>query len=245
MGVAAEYVLEGPTISTYLRDRRDEARAFDLALRASAGDASRVLDELGALVAAKPFNYAHRAQLADALAGAGRADSAIATLEHSQRVLRAAGQPRADYAIRIAALQLGAGRPVEARAAIDFVLQGDPLPNDPRLVGVLAGLGETDRAESALNALPKPWTPAERAGQARARAAFLRARDDAVGAEHALRSAVAETPSDVAARLVLIDLLVAAGRADEAIALADNWPRGPLPSGADYRRRAGERIRRR
>ena len=242
--VAEEYVLDAPTISTYLRDRRDEARAFALELRAAAGHAGRTLADFETLVAAKPFNYTHRAQYASALAAAGQADSAIAVLESAQRVLRAAGQPRLDYAIRIAELQASAGRVAAAREALAPVLEREPPPAEPGLVRVLARLDMSDRAQSVLDRLPEATTPAARAEEAFARASLLRARGDEPGAEEALRTAVGEQPYHVEARLALLDLLVGQGRDAEAAALADSWPMGmTLPPGPDYRRRAGEVLR--
>ncbi len=243
IGIAEQYVLDGPTLSTYLRDRRDEARAFALALRASAGHAEVTLGELESLVAAKPFNYTHRAQYADALAAADRGDTAIAVLEHGQRVLRAAGQPRADYAARIAELHLRAGRSELANRALDFLLARARLPADGRLARVLARLGQSDRAREMLDAVPEPETPAARAELAYTRAALLHARGDAVGAEAALRDAVREQPYHVEARLALLSLLVEGGRNAEAARIIESWPLGSLPPGPDYRRRANATLR--
>ena len=242
--VAEQYAATAPEISTYLRDRRDEALAFALAMGAASGHAQRTLPGFQRLVAAKPFNYQHRMQYADALAAAGQADSAIAVLETGQRVLRAAGQARADYAVRIAELHLRGGRAEEAARSVAFVLGRSRLPSDPGLVNVLAGLGQVERAQSVLDSLPQAVSPAGRSAYARARAALLTRRGDLSAAEEALRDAVREQPYHVEARLALLSLLVQAGRRQDAAALAESWPQGPLPSGPDYRRRAGQILRR-
>jgi thioredoxin-like negative regulator of GroEL len=241
--VAEHYADTGPDISTYLRDRRDEALAFALEVNAASGYAQSTLADFQRLVASKPFNYQHRLQYANALAAAGQGDSAIAVLETGQRVLRAAGQPRADYAVRIAELHLRSGRAEVAARSLEFVLSRARLPSDPGLVRVLAGLGQLERAQAVLDSLAPGVTPAGRAEHALAMAALLSRRGDLAAAEESLRAAVREQPYHVEARVALISLLVRLGKRQDAAALAESWPQGPLPSGPDYRRRAGEILR--
>jgi DNA-binding SARP family transcriptional activator len=241
--VAEHYADTGPEISTYLRDRRDEALAYALELKAASGYAQSTLREFQRLVSSKPFNYQQRMQSADALAAAGQGDSAVAVLETGQRVLRAAGQPRADYAVRIAELHLRGGRAEEAARSLQFVLSRSRLPSDARLVRVLAGLGQVERAQTVLDSMPPPLTPAARAEHSLARAALLTQRANLEAAEEALRDAVRQQPYHVEARLALLSLLVQTGRREDAASLAESWPQGPLPSGPDYRRRAGEILR--
>jgi tetratricopeptide (TPR) repeat protein len=241
IGVAEEYAAQGPTISTYLRDRRDEARAFALEQRAAAGHAAATLDAFAELVAARPFNYGLRAQYADALAAAGRHSEASAVLEESQRILESAGEPRVDYAIRIAAYQLADGRTDAARSTVDFVLRRPRLAADARLARVLAGLRDPARARTVLP--DSGETPATRAARSHALAAILLAEGDAAGAERALRETIGELPYHVEARLELLALLIETGRAGEARAVADSSPPGMLRLGPDYQRRAGALLR--
>jgi tetratricopeptide (TPR) repeat protein len=241
--VAESYAETAPTISTYLRDRRDEARAFTLALRAAVGYATEAADSLAALVARKPFNYQHRAQYADALEAAGRTADAYRVLEEAQRVLRAAGQPRIDYTVRMASLLLAESRPDSARALIEPVLSRlRGFDGDVRMIGVLAGSGAREQAARLLAGDGAQATPVARADRAHALALLRMAEGDSAAAETALRSAVQENPYDAGARLALVRLLASTARAAEARAFIE--PAGlELPLGPDFRRRAEAAVR--
>ncbi|WP_285008386.1 tetratricopeptide repeat protein [Pedobacter faecalis] len=99
---AEAYVSKAATISTYLRDRRDDALVFAASQRAKKGDATQ-LSVLSKIVAQKPQHFEYRNQYADALAANGQYETAIATLESAQRILTASGTPRQDFDQRIKA----------------------------------------------------------------------------------------------------------------------------------------------
>jgi tetratricopeptide (TPR) repeat protein len=236
---AEAYADSGPALSTYLRDRRDEAAAFALGLRAAAGYATETLPAWAELVARKPQHYGFRAQYAEALAVAGRHAEALATLEEGQRILRAAGTPRPDYMILAAEIELLRGDTAAAGRAAAALRAGTPRPpeHDPRWARVLAGLGDAAAARDALagadSAAPAP----------RAEAAFTRGVvDEAAGqpapAEGAFRAALAADPGHPGARLGLIRLLARSGRTAEARQARDEAARLPFPLGPDFRRDA-------
>jgi len=95
------YVKTGATVSTYLRDRKDEAIAFSASLKASLGDTLQV-SILKKLVDQKPQNFELRTMYADALADNKKYGEAITTIKEAQRILRASGNDRPDYNLRIA-----------------------------------------------------------------------------------------------------------------------------------------------
>lgn len=99
--VADQYVRTGATVSTYLRDRRDEAIAFSAVLKTSMGNKESVA-VLKNLVDQKPQNFEFRNMYADALSANGDYPGAIATLQQAQRILKASGNARSDYYLRIA-----------------------------------------------------------------------------------------------------------------------------------------------
>ena len=98
---ADDYDKNGAIVSTYLRDRKDDAKAFSASLKASLGYAESV-NILKNLVAQKPQNYEYRNLYADALAIHGDYKTAIETIRQAQRILAASGNDRADYNLRLA-----------------------------------------------------------------------------------------------------------------------------------------------
>jgi tetratricopeptide (TPR) repeat protein len=120
---------------------------------------------------------------------------------------------------RIAALQLAAGQPAEARAAYDRILE-----DAPDNVGALQGRGELNLAErrydDAIADLrgvlrKEPERPAALLGLARAHVG----RGDSTLAQDAYRRLLEANPAEVEGRTELGVLLQSAGRLDEAGAL--------------------------
>ncbi|WP_460879758.1 tetratricopeptide repeat protein [Pontibacter rugosus] len=179
IAVAEAYVENAPTISTYLRDRRDEALAYSNWLKGTTSKAGEPELELGRLVALKPQNYSLRKQYADVLAAQGKYKAALETLAEAQRILTASGSPRADYTVRMAAYQLQLKDRDAARATAQSLLDGKVKVADEELyllVPVLAELGETDKANAALKQMQKPETVVEQAQQLIARARMQEAK---------------------------------------------------------------------
>lgn len=87
---AANYVKNGATVSTYLRDQRDDAAAFVAANKSELGYPEPVA-ELQHLVEQKPQNFGLRSMYAEALAANKQYDKAIQTLQQAQRILKAGG----------------------------------------------------------------------------------------------------------------------------------------------------------
>jgi tetratricopeptide (TPR) repeat protein len=101
IAVAEEYVKTGATVSTYLRDQRDDAAAFVASLKSELGYTAPVAI-LQHLVEQKPQNFEYRTRYADALAANKQYDKAIATLQQAQRILKASGSGRAGFDLQIA-----------------------------------------------------------------------------------------------------------------------------------------------
>ncbi|QHV94370.1 tetratricopeptide repeat protein [Spirosoma endbachense] len=98
---AEDYAANGPDVSTYLRDRRDDAKAFAAAQRGMLGYANQ-LDVLKKLVLQRPQNYELRGLYADALLANGRYQECIETMKQVQRILEAGKNGRTDFDLRIA-----------------------------------------------------------------------------------------------------------------------------------------------
>lgn len=239
--VAEEYVENAPTISTYLRDRRDDAAAFAEALRSEAGYAEAALPFFERIVGQKPQNYELRKQYATALTHAGRVNEAVGVLEEAQRILRAGGSPRTDYMVQIAAIHLQRGDTAAAREAIEPILSGSARMNasDPQLLRVLASLGERRRVADGLRGLAAGSTPAERAEAAFTRGWVAELAGEVARAESFYRQAVAENAYHRGARVRLVRLLEGAGRVEEAGEVAAAALSLPLPAGPDLRAELG------
>ena len=244
LAVAEEYAENGPAISTYLRDRRDEALAFALELRAAAGYGGEAADALAPMVARKPFHYQLRAQYADALLAAGRPAEALAAVEEGQRVLRAAGEPRLDYVLRAAEANLALGRPDSTRALLTPLLPRlEGGREAARAVRILARTGLVDAARGLLGTVPEGEVPADRAERALAVAALASAADDPLTAERALRRALDENPYHAAARLALVSMLVQSGDTAGAGVVVSEAASLRLPLGPAFRERAAAAVR--
>lgn len=237
--VARQYVRSAPTISTYLRDRGDEAAAFVHELRSSVGYANESLEFFRNLVGQKPQNYTLRAQYADALVAAGRLDDALATLEEAQRILRAGGNADAGFMTRTAEIQLMRNNAAAARAAIEPIVSGrvEGEAGDLRLVRVLTALDQTAEANQRLS----KYQENEEGARARSEFAYTRGwmhewHGDLVAAEEAYREALASNEYHRMARARLVDLLAESGRTAEAARLVAAADTLQLPLGPDFYR---------
>ncbi|MDR1408318.1 MAG: tetratricopeptide repeat protein [Tannerella sp.] len=111
---ADEYVRSGSEISTYLRDRKDDARMFAACGKAMQGDRGQ-LAVIDSLVRQKPQNYAFALNAADALAACGEYARAIALMRRVQMIFLSNRARRADFDLRTAECHHAAGRPDSAR----------------------------------------------------------------------------------------------------------------------------------
>ena len=217
IAVAEAYLEDAPTVSTYLRDRRDEALAFSLWLKGVNSTNKEAEQELARLVSLKPQHYHLRRQYAEVLASHGKHREAYKVLEEGQRILSAAGNPRADYMIRMAAYQLATGDTLTARTGIQPLLEGSLKLNEKELlVGILASIGETEQASEVLESLPSPKTPREAADQWLAKAQLREAQGKNKKAAKAYEAALQEDAYHRQARALYVKLLESQGKEKKA-----------------------------
>jgi lipopolysaccharide biosynthesis regulator YciM len=103
------YIREGSEISTYLRDRKDDARMFVAYHQALAGD-PKPLETMDRLVKLKPQNYNFSMNYADALAAHGDYTRAITLMQQVQRIFQSNRNRRPDFDLRIADYYQAAGQ---------------------------------------------------------------------------------------------------------------------------------------
>ncbi|MDX5419393.1 MAG: tetratricopeptide repeat protein [Hymenobacteraceae bacterium] len=218
VGVAERYVQEAPTVSTYLRDRKDEAQAYASWLRGTAGPSPDAERTLAGLVARKPQHYELRQQYAEVLATQGKFEEAITTLEEAQRILTAAGTPRPGYMARLASWYLQSGKPEAARSVLEPVITGKiKARGEAYLVSrVYAALGETDKAMEELKKQPVQDTPAQSADFLYASGKVWESQDEFKRARKAYEAALRANPYLYEARQSLSQLLLQQGKTSAA-----------------------------
>lgn len=238
---ADEYVRSAPMVSTYLRDRRDEAAAFAAALRAEAGYATEALVFFDSLAPLKPQSWGLREQQFTALWRAGRADDALREIAAAQRILGAGAGANAGLASLEAEIRLSQGDSARARRALEPVLERRvrPRPNDRRVVRALALLGHPDSA-AARHATYRDDIvgPMDRAAVAYTRGVIAEVRGQDADAEREYRAALADDPYLRDARARLVALLRRSGR--DAAPVVAELSTLPLPAGPDVMRAMGQ-----
>jgi len=218
IAVAEEYLQDAPAISTYLRDRRDEAQAFASWMRAIAYNDTATVRPMARLVALKPQDYELRRQYADVLAALGRYEAAYATLDDAQHVLSASGSPRADYILRMAGYKLAQNDTAGASRDLQPLLEGKATLHgeEYRLAGLYADLGETAKAEAILKSQPEPATVAQTQANKLAWAKLWAAQGQFKKARRAYEQLLHQQPLNQEARQQLIQLLQQHGRLKQA-----------------------------
>ncbi len=156
---ATAYTKGGSTVSTYLRDRRDDAAAFAALLRSSLGYTDEV-SILKKLVDQKPQNFEYRNMYADALSENKQYYDAIRTLQEAQRILAASGNARSDYTLRLAELYTMLGEKDSSARYINLLTKARVKNQDKlRYVRLLSTTGSPEQAFLLLKSLPVKGEP--------------------------------------------------------------------------------------
>jgi predicted Zn-dependent protease len=143
---ASKYANNAATVSTYLRDQRDDAVAYIASLKSGLGYREYVI-VLQRLVEQKPQNYNYRALYADALAADKQYDKAIATLQQVQRILKAAGNGNTGFDLQIAEFYNALGQKDSVAKYLSMIKPNTGRGFDNfRYTRLLAAAGQTDKA---------------------------------------------------------------------------------------------------
>ncbi|WP_266202615.1 tetratricopeptide repeat protein [Pontibacter kalidii] len=223
IAVAQAYVENAPTVSTYLRDRRDEALAYASWLKGTTSIDPEAEQELKRLVSLKPQNYHLRRQYAEVLGTQGKHKEAFETLAEAQRILSAAGSPRADFMILMAAYQLQLQNQEAARLAIQPLLEGQKKWQEQErhlLVPVLAALGQQDKAKAMLKEFRTPETVVELAQLQSAKGRMYEATGKLNRAIQTYERSLLLYPYQLEVRQRLVRLLQQKGRTRDAEAVS-------------------------
>ncbi len=153
IAVAEDYGKNGPSVSTYLRDRKDDAVAYAATLIAALGYNESVAT-LKYLIGQKPQNFEYRNMYADALIENNQFNDAIETMNEAQRILAASGNARLDYTLRIAEANALSGNTTSAVDLIPELIKGNAKLKDNdrlRLVRLLLNNNELKSARNIFN----------------------------------------------------------------------------------------------
>lgn len=218
IAVAEEYLKDAPAVSTYLRDRRDEAQAFANWLKGTVYRDTSAAQPLAQLVALKPQNYELRRQYADVLAALGKYETAYTALQDAQHILVASGSPRADYMLLMATYKLAQGDKAGAKTELQPLLEGKAklYGEEYKLAGLYADLGETAKAEAILQSMAAPATVAETEASQLASAKLWAAQGELKRAQRGYEHLLRQNPQNREARQQLVQLLQQRGKLKQA-----------------------------
>lgn len=158
IAVAEEYAHNGSSISTYLRDRKNDAKAFVAWQKGLFGDKQKV-EELANLVAQKPFNYNLRIQYIEVLIAQRNYQEALKNINEVYRNLQATQIQRPEFELLYVEVYAALGDKQTYRSMKDKLLinGGDPgkldLHNNLKLVSILIDNGDITQARSFFKKL--------------------------------------------------------------------------------------------
>ncbi|MFK7920913.1 MAG: tetratricopeptide repeat protein [Bacteroidia bacterium] len=235
VAIAESYAASAPTVSTYLRDRKSAAEAFAWELKGQLGYLEEAQDFFKQLIAQKPQQYRHRAQYANVLLANGRYQELIALLGEAQRILDAAGTPRADFVGMMASAHLSLGEREKAIALLEPITdgglaeQGDPL----LWVNLHIQLEQWEVANRKFLETRFPKTAYEQSRYYHYKGILAEAKGDKLSAREAYTQSLAANAYNLEARLKLLSLFESSGEKRQVRRIATRATVLPIPPGPE------------
>jgi len=229
--LADEYARNAPTMSTYLRDQKDEAIAFSNWVKGTLGYYRGTATTLQDLILKKPQDFNLKGLYADVLAINGKYKKAIHILEGAQRLLMVAGNLNTDFMTKIAEYYLALDEIESAKNTISPFLEGEVeyQGNDFRLIRVLAGIGETEKTEDALRKLHYERVPLNLAEHNYTLGAIELKKQNYDSALVFYQQALSHNPYHIPSRMSMIKVLAQLDRKQESINLLQEAMKLDLP----------------
>lgn len=233
--VAEQYVQDAPTVSTYLRDRKEEAEAFANFTRSSLGYSADVVDYFDTMVSQNPQNFGYRLMYADVLLRADQPDQALATLQEGQRILASADNERTDYSLRIAKIHVGDEQESKAEEILkDIEVEELGFNEQILLTEIYAEMDRSDDGKEVLDQVEEPVLPAEKAEFQYVQGVlnYMDGEDD--GAMDYYQQALEYNPYHLEARTELIRLMKKQENEEVATSLEKEADNLAIPLGPDF-----------
>lgn len=238
--VARTYLDEdAPTISTYLRDRKEDAEAYLRYLRSSLGYSEEVAGFFKDLVDQNPQNFTYRRMYADVLM-ANDPSEALEVLEAGQRILASANNERSDYTLRMALIQVNNGEVAAAEEAVRSLDVEDlGFEEELMLIRIYSELGQIEQAAEVMDRISEPSLPKEKSDLAFTSGVLAESSGDHEVAIDHYRAALDHNAYHLEARAALVNMLDAAGDTEEADRLRSEADELTIPLGPDFEQLAG------
>jgi thioredoxin-like negative regulator of GroEL len=234
--VAKQYAEDGPTISTYLRDRVEKAKADYYAMRGSIGYSSEAVNYFESLVEQNPQNFVYRLRYSDALIAAKKLEKAEAVLKEGQRILESAGDERNDYKLTRAQIYVLDRKQQEANQILNQI-EIKSLEFEERLLGaqLLIKVNRLEDAEVIINSSDAKL-PFNQATAHFTEALLAKERGNGAKAEQLFKAVLSQNPYHLEARLQLISIFENDGREKEKSELMNEIEELTVPLGPDFTR---------
>jgi len=233
--VSENYVADAPMVSTYLRDRKEDAEAFAKNLRSVLGYSSEVSAFFKDLLDQNPQNFNYRLIYADVLTRQDRLNEALNLLEEGQRILASADNELPSYSLRIAIINFENGDLEEAEDAVNNISGGDLGMDEKLLLAELyANLGRISKGIEMLDSISEINLPIKNSEHEFVRGRLAEADGNTESAENHYNEALTLNAYHLPARAALIELMNQQGKEDVAAVLIEEAENLPIPLGPDF-----------
>ncbi|NBB77621.1 MAG: tetratricopeptide repeat protein [Bacteroidetes bacterium] len=237
--VAQTYLQNAPTISTYLRDRKEDTEAYYRYLRSTLGYSDEVTAFFRDLVDQNPQNFTLRRMYADVLMANDPA-AALEVLEEGQRILASADNERSDYTLRMALIHVKDGEVAAVEESVG-TLDIEDLDFEEKLLlaRIHSEMGKMEEASGLLNETSEPDLPKAKADLAFVKGLIAEASGEQESATEHYRDALEHNAYHLEARAALINVLEAEGDSEAAKQLRNEAEELAIPLGPDFDQLAG------
>jgi len=233
---AQDYAANAPTISTYLRDRKEAAEAYANNVRSELGYSSEVESFFKSLLDQNPQNFNFRLNYADVLMRQQKWDMALSVLEEGQRILSSAGNELPSYTLRIAHIHSLTDNEKSAKELLSDI-KTDRFNWQEKLLfaEVLAELGEVERGFGIVEEVGELKLPSQKAEKAFVLGKLEQSRGNHENAISHYREALENNAYHLQVRALLINLLNNSDMKKEAEALTRQANALEIPLGSDFK----------
>lgn len=233
--VAQKYLKDAPTISTYLRDRKDDTEAFNNNIRSLLGHSSEVENFFAKLVEQKPQNFGHRLSYADVLIRQQKWSAALDILEEGEKILSSAGNRMAGYTLRIAYVYSENGNGPKAEQLLsDIDVNRLNWQDKLYYAEVLTEIGLSKKGLEVLDTLGDLKLPRQIGEVAFVQGLIHLKNENYTDAENSFKETLLFNKYHLKARVQLVNMLNKMNREEEAESIKKEGQSFKIPLGPDY-----------